>query len=385
MPKTIVPASDLIDALRRVRPAAGGNLGLHGSSVVRLATTDEGLQARVRGYRGAAGSAYLSATATLDADGAPLPPTSVSFKTLSGMLGLVEDPKEKLVVEVTRPDEVALTLGRSKLTLRAWDDIAVADFSIWPGFETSDDTVGWDASALRDHMRFAAPSASRDDARPILTGVLVSDWGDGRTVVAATDSYRLAVSRFEGTPPPVALLLPSGIGRLLPDEDAHMTLHGGVGTEHRAISWASNGVEWVSQTISGEFPNYKGLIPSSQNAPARVLFDRDVAIRAVRRAQLLANLGGINTPIRFEIGYGETSGVMVKVVAQDVGTWEEFLPCDASGVATDLSVAFNPDYFLAGLRAMTQPVVELRCVDAQKPAVMETESRTYLLMPVRIS
>lgn len=384
MPKTQVPASDLIDALRRVRPAAGGKVGTHGSSVVRLATTDEGLSVRVRGYRNQAGGAYLSASTTVDAGGAPLPGVGLSYATVTRMLALAEDPSAKIEIEVTRPDETRFVIGQAKLELRSWNDDALADWSLWPNYETQGEAVGWDAAPLRDHMRFAAPSASRDDARPILTGVLVGE-EDGQLVVVATDSYRLAVSRVDAPPPPSTLLLPAGIANLLPDEDAHVTLHGGRPDERRGISWASNGVEWVSQVLSGEFPNYRGLIPVGTAAPVRVLFDRDVAIRAIRRAGVLADLGGPHTPIRFEMSTDEKSGVMLRVTAQDVGSYEEFLPCDASGVGSDLKVAFNADFFLAGLRSMQQPVVELRCVDAQKPAVMETERRTYLLMPVRVA
>ncbi len=382
MPTTEVPASELIAALNRTRPASGGSTGIDGSAAVRLATTDEGLTARVRGFRNRAGAAYLSATTKLDGAGDPLPPVAVSHKTLSGMLRLVENPADKIRIEVLSSDEIQLRLGRSTLKLRAWDDKGLADWAMWPNYETEGEAIGWDASALRDHMRFAAPSASHDDARPILTTMLVDDWGDGRTVVAATDSYRLAVSRFEGTPPPSPLLLPHGLANLMPDEDAHFTLHGSNGN-HRGVSWKSGDVEWVSAIVGGEFPNYKGLMPKSH--PITVRLERDVAIRVLRRAGLLANLGGINTPVRLAIGYGETSGIMVSAIAQDVGSYEEFLPCDTSGVTADLTVAFNPAYFLAGLQSMQQPIVEFGAIDAQKPAVLETEARTYLLMPVRVS
>ena len=48
------------------------------------------------------------------------------------------------------------------------------------------------AAPLRDTINRVARAASRDEARPVLTGVLVTVEGDEMTMVA-TDSYRLAV------------------------------------------------------------------------------------------------------------------------------------------------------------------------------------------------
>ncbi len=52
------------------------------------------------------------------------------------------------------------------------------------------------AAAMAETVDVVARAASRDDMRPVLTGVLVSASGDEMTMVA-TDSYRLAVKRTD--------------------------------------------------------------------------------------------------------------------------------------------------------------------------------------------
>ena len=53
-------------------------------------------------------------------------------------------------------------------------------------------------TAFAEALRQVVPAASADDARPILTGVLMAAEGDGLRLVA-TDSYRLAVRDLPGT------------------------------------------------------------------------------------------------------------------------------------------------------------------------------------------
>ena len=54
-----------------------------------------------------------------------------------------------------------------------------------------------DATAFAEALRQVVPGASRDDARPILTGVLLTASGNGLRLVA-TDSYRLALRDLQG-------------------------------------------------------------------------------------------------------------------------------------------------------------------------------------------
>ena len=88
------------------------------------------------------------------------------------------------------------------------------------------------------------------------------------------------------------------------------------------------------------------------------------------------------TPIRLQMG-GDT--LRLTAITQDVGNATEEL--DATYEGTDLVVAFNPDYFAAGVEACSAESVTLSTLDALKPAVVRGvghDDYLYLLMPVRV-
>jgi DNA polymerase-3 subunit beta len=79
-------------------------------------------------------------------------------------------------------------------------------------------------------------------------------------------------------------------------------------------------------------------------------------------------------------------GVDLVAITQDVGQAHEEL--DGSYQGEELTVAFNPDYLLAGLEVTPGDEVSLETVDALKPALLrslDTVDFLYLLMPVRVS
>jgi DNA polymerase-3 subunit beta len=92
----------------------------------------------------------------------------------------------------TDGDDAQVHGGRADYKLRL---LPLDDFPHLPDPAGSEITVA--AGPLAEALRGVIPAASRDDARPILTGVLLTARGGGLRLVA-TDSYRLAVRDLEG-------------------------------------------------------------------------------------------------------------------------------------------------------------------------------------------
>ena len=282
-------------------------------------------------------------------------------------------PPGAVVVEVT-DDEARVIAGRSEFALR-----------IYPAEEypnvvhAQGDGVELDASGLAGALRQVIPAASGDDSRPILTGVLLASEAGGLRLVA-TDSYRLAVRDLTD-----AAVLGADQEVLVPSkalsEVAKLLGSGGTATLRlgdRDASFEVGGVQLTTRLIEGAFPNYRGLIPSSQPNELRV--SREGLREAVRRVRLLAQEA---TPVRLTMNDGTLELV---AVTQDVGQAHEEL--DASYNGADLTVAFNPEYLLDGIEAAQGDEIVLQTVDALKPAVIRTPGREdflYLLMPVRVS
>jgi DNA polymerase III subunit beta len=273
-------------------------------------------------------------------------------------------------------DDAKIEGGRANFALRT---LPAADFPRLP--EVAGSGVRVEASALAEALRQVVPAASRDDARPILTGVLLTASGGGLRLVA-TDSYRLAVRDLQG----VTQFLEEGqkvlvagrglseVQRLLGDGEIEVVLG------DREVVFRVGTTEVTARLIEGDFPNYEQLIPSGY--PNRLTVSRDVIRDAVERVRLVGQ-GRDTAPIRLAMS---AQGLELSAVAQDVGEAHESVEAKYEG--TDLTVAFNSQFLLEGIDAAGAPDIVVESIDPLKPAVLRVPDNTdflYLLMPVRIS
>ena len=267
-----------------------------------------------------------------------------------------------------------ITAGRAEFSMRT---IPATEFPRLP--EPGDGAVVLPAEAFAEALRQVTVAASTEETRPILTGVQMSAEAGGLRLVA-TDSYRLAVRDLPGTSVLAegqSVLVPSSalkeLGRLLGGA-TEVTLTLG----ERDATFTVGNDRLTTRLIEGEFPNYRGLIPASQ--PNRLTVAREALLEAVRRMRLLATDA---TPVRLVL---KPDGLELVAIAQEVGQAHEEL--DAKYEGAELTVAFNPDYLIAGIEVTPGDEVTLETTDAMKPALLrsiESADFLYLLMPVRVS
>ena len=282
-------------------------------------------------------------------------------------------PAGSVSIEVD-DEQARISAGRSEFSLR------VLPADEFPRIaEGGGDAVTLASDALAAALNQVVRAASSDDARPILTGVLLAAEGGGLRLVA-TDSYRLAIRDLPGTDVLAEgqhVLVPSRalqeLARLLANGD---TLSVRLG--ERDASFEVGGTRLTTVLIEGEFPPYERLIPQSQ--PNRLTVGREVLLEAVRRVKLLAREA---TPVRLSMS---SDGLELVAVTQDVGQAHESI--DAKFEGTELTVAFNPEYLVQGIEVAPGDEVTIETVDALKPALLRCDSDKdflYLLMPVRVS
>ena len=271
-------------------------------------------------------------------------------------------------------EEVRITSGRSDFSLRLMPADEFPHLA-----EPTGDAVTLSGTDIAEALHQVVPAASADDSRPILTGVLLAAEGPGLRLVA-TDSYRLAVRDLPGTSVLAegqSVLVPSRalseLIRLLGETET-VTLRLG----ERDASFELGDTRLTTRLIEGEFPNYRGLIPSHH--PNRLTVGREVLLDAVRRVRLMARE---STPLRMVM---KPDGLELLAVTQDVGQAHEAL--DAKFEGTELTVAFNPEFLIQGAEVTPGDEITLETIDALKPALLrstESPDFLYLLMPVRVS
>jgi DNA polymerase-3 subunit beta len=278
-----------------------------------------------------------------------------------------------------RPAEqdVELVSGSATFHIRT---LRTEDFPPFP--EPDDESlVSLPADAFVSTALKVAGSASRDETRPVLTGILVSA-SERELRMVATDSYRLSVketvleaplsSAFEVNVPARALQELARVASQNEDEQLSISVR------QNQVLFVLGRVVLSSRLIDGQFPNYRQLLPESFEHELRVSGPELTDV--VRRISLLAQK---NAPLRLSFAPGELT---VSAQTPDVGEAREALPVSFQG--EPLEIGFNPEFLRAGLEAVPEGDVLLKLISPLRPGLIESGDDTgfkYLIMPIRLN
>jgi DNA polymerase III subunit beta len=235
-----------------------------------------------------------------------------------------------------------------------------------------------DRDALLETIARVGRSASRDESRPVLTGVLVR-FEPGKLVMAATDSYRLSVKEtpLEGSIPELEAIVPArALAELARIGQGAEQIE--LGVHENQVVFGVDGVWLTTRRIDGQFPNYKQLIPESFDH--EVPLPREEALEVVRRIAVMAQR---NSPLRLRFADG---ALTVSARTQDVGEAEESLPVPYSG--EPLEIGFNAEFLRDGIDSVTGETIRFRLISPLRPCVLQAEGADdflYLIMPIRLA
>jgi DNA polymerase-3 subunit beta len=283
-------------------------------------------------------------------------------------------PDSEVTIE-HKPEEavVVVTSGTANYRLHTYSS---EDFPRLPDVELSSlHTV--DRDALIDTVARVGRSASRDESRPVLTGILVR-FEPGKIVMAATDSYRLAVKEtpVEGTLPDLEAIIPARalqeLARIAAGTDDLQ-----LGLQENHVVFGADGTWLTTRRIDGQFPNYRQLLP--EQFDHELVLPRDELLEVVRRVSLMAQR---NSPLRLRFAEGELT---VSAVTQDVGEARESLPAPFTGEA--MEIGFNAEFLRDGLESVEADSIKFKLISPLRPAVLEGDSDdyVYLIMPIRLA
>ena len=268
---------------------------------------------------------------------------------------------------------VQITCGSAVYRLNTY---AADDFPRLPELEAASlHTV--ESEALLETIARVSRSASRDESRPVLTGILVR-FEPGKLVMAATDSYRLSVKEtaLENDLPELEAIVPArALGELARIAQGADEIRLGVDENH--IFFATEGAWLTTRRIDGQFPNYKQLIPEAFEY--EVTLPREELLDVVRRVGVMAQR---NSPLRLRFAEGELT---VSAQTQDVGEARETIPAAFAG--EPLEIGFNAEFLRDGIESVAGDEVQLRLISPLRPAVMQAEgdALSYLIMPIRLA
>ncbi|HET9545784.1 MAG TPA: DNA polymerase III subunit beta [Gaiellaceae bacterium] len=316
-------------------------------------------------------SLRLSLDATVDGDGA----TVVPGRLLVDIARLLP-PGEVTLEHRAEEGTLKLTCGPASYALNTF---GVEDFPRLPELE-GDESFSVERQAFLDTVAKVSRSASRDESRPVLTGILVR-FEAGRLVMAATDSYRLSVkeTQLEGGPGrELEAIVPArALGELSRVAQAAASDTIEIGIRDNQVVFEVDGVVLTARRIDGQFPNYKQLVPEAFEA--EVELPRDEFLDVVRRTALMAQR---KSPLRLRFEEGQ---VTVSAQTQDVGEAQESLPVAYGG--DTLEIGFNADFLRDGLESVSEDKARLKLISPLRPGLIQGEGDDflYLIMPIRLA
>jgi DNA polymerase-3 subunit beta len=283
-------------------------------------------------------------------------------------------PESEVTIE-HRPEEAVVVVSAGAATYRL-HTYSAEDFPRLPDVESvALHTI--DRDALIETISRVRRSASRDESRPVLTGILVR-FEPGKVVMAATDSYRLAVKEtpVEGSLPDLEAIIPArALEELTRIASAGDEVQLGLLENH--VVFGTTGTWLTTRRIDGQFPNYRQLLP--EQFEHELTLPREEILDVVRRVSLMAQR---NSPLRLRFAEGELT---VSAVTQDVGEARESLP--APFAADPLEIGFNAEFLRDGLESVDSDAIKFKLISPLRPAVLEgdTDDYVYLIMPIRLA
>jgi DNA polymerase III subunit beta len=287
-------------------------------------------------------------------------------------------PGEGVTLELRALEQdVELVSGPAKFHLRT---LRSEDFPTLPAPDPNT-RMTLPTDAFVDTALQVSRSASRDETRPVLTGVLISAGGQELTMVA-TDSYRLSIKHTALQPPLENTIEANVPARALQElariaqsvEESALTVSLG----QNQVVFEIGDIVLSSRLIDGQFPNYRQLLPESVEHELRLSSAEMTDV--VRRISLLAQK---NAPLRLSFSEGELT---VSAQTPDVGEASETLPVPFSG--EPFEIGFNPEFLRDGLESVESEELILKLISPLRPGLIESPDGgefVYLIMPIRLN
>lgn len=257
--------------------------------------------------------------------------------------------------------------------------ISSEEFPLIPQIK-SDPVLTIGAADFREALMQVVPAASLDEARPVLSGVYLYT-EDGKLVMVATDSYRLAERKLKLKSKPkdkLAIIVPARtmaeLARILGEGEGELKLY----LSDNQIMFQVDSVELTSRLIEGQFPNYQQIIPASIETEVEIETAEFARITKVASLFARENAGGVRLEVR--------AGGQINIIstASQVGENTSSAECLTKG--DDGEISLNARYLADALSVIKDQNISFSISGKLNPCVirpLEDPDYLHIIMPLR--
>ncbi len=307
---------------------------------------------------------------------------TVPARTLAEFVGLLTHDKVDLeLVE----NELVVKCGSSSTKIKG---VSAEDFPIIPTLETGQGIV-ISAEVLKEGLSQVLPAVAKNDIRPELSGVFcgININEEGKVVLAATDSYRLAektIPLLQGTGER-RLILPGrtaqelqrilGVASNSAEQEKNVRIMLG---ENQA-SFSYNNVQLITRLVDGTYPDYRQIIPQEFKTSLTLMVNN--LIKEIKAAGLFTTSGVNAVTLTAE---PETNFLELASASSQTGEHRSSVEAEIKGEKN--SIFLSHRYLLDGLNIIKTEQCQLQLINGESPCLLTPvgdKSLQYIIMPVR--
>ena len=232
--------------------------------------------------------------------------------------------------------------------------------------------VALPAEAFVETISRVARSASRDETRPVLTGILMSASGRELRMVA-TDSYRLSVKETALEPPLERRALEANVPARALQELVRIAQQ--AEAEAIAVSVGQNQVDLRARRRGAVLAADRRPVPELPPAPAGVRRSRAAPVErgGHRRGAQDQPAGAEERAAAAQLQRGTLA---VSAQTPDVGEAREAIPVPFHG--EPFEIGFNPEFLRDGLESIESDELVLKLISPLRPGLIESPGNRRL-------
>lgn len=308
--------------------------------------------------------------------------TTVPARTISDLVSTLPNENIKLDLDI-KHQSLTVKCGTAETVIKGID---AQEFPPLPVVDISDG-IKLNVNDFKEMIQQVSFSASTDEARPVLQGVLMKV-EQSEVVLAATDGFRISVKKAalkEAAAAPLQAIIPARalteLARIAEngDENIHMITPEGRGQ----VIFHLKNVELVSQLIEGNFPDYNAIIPHAFKTHSVVV--KEAFLKSCKQAEVIAR--DSNYVIRLDITPHGTEPGEIKISALSEETGSSDIQVDANIDGPELAIAFNVRFLREVLDVIKSSKVSLDTNANNTPALIKPlgdEGYTHVIMPMHL-
>jgi len=238
-----------------------------------------------------------------------------------------------------------------------------------------------DKDILRDMIKKTSFSASIDESKGIIVGVMI-EMEENSLNMVALDGFRMAITRKamkneEKRKIIISARILNEINKIMIENEENQDIY--IILEDKKELFLIGETKIALRLLEGDFIKYRDILPKENQC--KVIINRSDLLNSIERASLLAKEGK-NNLIKMSIFRDK----IIITSRSEEGNVKEEVFVDKEG--SDLDIGFNSKYILDVLKVVNDEKILMEFNTSVSPCLIkpvEGNAYEYLVLPVRIS